>query len=60
MIFRNRILDRIKELDANKDGTLTLDEVSDQRQKLIFKQLDLDGDGKLTIEEARKALDKRR
>jgi hypothetical protein len=59
-LIANRIIDRIKELDANKDGTLTLDEVPDQRLKVVFKQLDLDGDGKLTVEEARKALEKRR
>jgi hypothetical protein len=60
LVIANRIIDRIKELDANKDGTLTLDEVQEQRLRLIFKQLDLNGDEKLTVEEARKALEKRR
>lgn len=55
----NRVIDRIKELDTNKDGTLTLDEVPEQRLRVIFKQLDLNGDDKLTVEEARKTLDKR-
>lgn len=60
LLVANRVIDRIKELDANKDGTLTLDEVPEQRLRVIFKQLDLNGDEKLTVEEARKALEKRR
>lgn len=54
-----RVIDSIKQLDKNKDGTLTLDEIPD-RLRPIFKQLDLDGDEKLTVEEARKAIEKRR
>lgn len=60
LLVANRVIDRMKELDANKDGTLTLDEVPDQRLRVIFKQLDLNGDEKLTVEEARKALEKKR
>lgn len=59
LLGANRVIDRIKELDTNKDGTLTLDEVPEQRLRVIFKQLDLNGDDKLTVEEARKTLDKR-
>ena len=59
-VIANRVIDRLKELDKNKDGTLTLDEVQDQRLRVIFKQLDLNGDDKLTVEEARKALEKKR
>ena len=53
------ILDQIKKLDANKDGTLTLDEVP-LRLRPIFKQLDLNSDEKLTADEAREAISKRR
>lgn len=59
LLVANRVVDRIKELDTNKDGTLTLDEVPD-RLRPVFKQLDLNSDEKLTVEEARKALEKRR
>ena len=54
-----RILEQIQKLDANKDGTLTLDEVP-ERLRPIFKQLDLNGDEKLTTDEARQAIQKRR
>jgi peroxiredoxin len=59
LVIANRVIDRIKELDTNKDGVLTADEVP-ERLLPIFKQLDLDGDKTLTVEEARKAIDKRR
>jgi peroxiredoxin len=54
-----KVLDRIKELDVNKDGALSADEVP-ARLLPIFKLLDLDGDKKLTDDEARKALQSRR
>jgi hypothetical protein len=57
-VIANRVIDRMQELDTNKDGVLTPDEVP-ERLLPIFKQLDLDGDKKLTVEEARKAIDKR-
>ncbi|MBC7820788.1 MAG: redoxin domain-containing protein [Planctomycetaceae bacterium] len=58
-LIASRVIDSIKQLDKNKDGALTLDEVPD-RLRVILKQLDLDGDEKLTIEEARKAIEKKR
>lgn len=53
------IIDQLKKLDTNKDGTLTLDEVP-LRLRPIFKQLDLNSDDKLTADEAREAIQKRR
>lgn len=51
----NRLLEAMKQLDKNKDGTLSLDEVP-ERLLPIFKQLDLNADDKLTPEEVRKVL----
>ncbi|MFM9963937.1 MAG: redoxin domain-containing protein [Planctomycetaceae bacterium] len=49
----------LKQLDKNKDGKLSIDEVP-ERLLPVFKQLDLNGDESVTIEEARKAIEKRR
>lgn len=50
-----QVIERIKELDANKDGTLSTEEVP-TRLLPIFKQLDRNRDGKLTPDEARQSL----
>ncbi len=54
-----RVVDQLQQLDVNKDGVLSANEVPAKLMP-IFKQLDLDGDQKLTVEEARKALEKKR
>ncbi len=53
-----QILKQVQELDTNKDGVLTVNEVP-ARLMPIFKKLDLDNDEKLTVEEVRKALQTR-
>ena len=53
------VIDQLKKLDTNKDGTLTVDEVP-LRLRPIFKQLDFNSDDKLTADEAREAIQKRR
>jgi Ca2+-binding EF-hand superfamily protein len=50
--YRMSSADKIKKLDANQDGALSLTEYSDGSQKM-FTKLDADGDGYLSAEEMR-------
>ncbi|HLQ44704.1 MAG TPA: alkyl hydroperoxide reductase, partial [Planctomycetaceae bacterium] len=54
-----KVLEQIQQLDTNKDGIISADEVP-ARLLPIFKQLDLNGDQKLTVEEVRKAIEARK
>ena len=51
----SKILDGITDLDKNKDGKLTANEVP-QKYLIIFTRLDANSDGELTVDEARKTI----
>ncbi len=53
-----KILEQVQQLDTNKDGILSIDEIP-ARLLPLFKQLDRNGDKKLTAEEVREAIQKR-
>jgi len=48
------LLERFKQLDANKDGKITKDEVKDERLLRMFERLAADKNGEVTLEEVRK------
>ncbi|HEX4129807.1 MAG TPA: EF-hand domain-containing protein [Pirellulales bacterium] len=45
------LADRLMKFDANEDGKLTKDEVTDERLQSIFVRIDVDKDGTVTKEE---------
>ena len=60
--------ERFKDLDANKDGKLTLDELKGkatepkqiERREKMFKDMDANGDGAVTLEEYKAFFEKMR
>jgi Ca2+-binding EF-hand superfamily protein len=60
---KKTIEDRFNDMDANKDGKVSLDEFKAKFPKpelaeKVFKKMDADGDGSLTLEEYKTAIEK--
>lgn len=47
------MIGRLMNMDANQDGVLTSDEVTDQRLQMMFKRIDSNSDGSVTQDEIR-------
>ena len=65
--FGSRRLERLREADADGDGTLTVEEITammeqrraERREARILRRFDIDGDGTITLEEQELQQEKR-
>jgi hypothetical protein len=51
-----QLIEKLKVLDANKDGKISKDEVKDERLQRLFDRMDADKNGEVTKEEMEKLI----
>ena len=51
-----QLIEKLKGLDANKDGKISKDEVKDERLQRLFERMDADKNGEVTKEEMEKLI----